>query len=264
MRIEHLEIRNIRAVHRVEIETAGNVVLIAGPNGCGKSCVFDAIRLMKSLYGGYQQNEWHQWFGEYGININRTQDLSHLFRDKTAPIVIAAEFVLTNDERAYLESSLAEFARQQAWEIVAPHTQQFGLRPVARDNRAYEKRVDELAAEIVQAVTDELGKRSHHGRIEILPSREFRTSDSPLLEVVFSAYEPNHLGIIDFHGANRAYGREQLGAINLGVEDHSERDRNSRLYNYSQKYSNIKSEMATSYIRSLIAKELGDDIAGAV
>ena len=75
MKIENLEIYNFRGIREVHLNNLGTMVVIAGQNGSGKSCIFDAIRLLKSLYGGYQANEWQQWMGEFQINLsNRTND----------------------------------------------------------------------------------------------------------------------------------------------------------------------------------------------
>ena len=72
MKIEELEIENFRAIEKVSIDTRSTMIVIAGPNGCGKSCVLDGIRFIKSAYGGYGPNEWDQWLGEF--QINRAQD----------------------------------------------------------------------------------------------------------------------------------------------------------------------------------------------
>ena len=66
MRIENLKIENFRA-KKVWIDTRSTMIVIAGPNGCGKSCVLDGIRFIKSAYGGYGPNEWDQWLGEFQI-----------------------------------------------------------------------------------------------------------------------------------------------------------------------------------------------------
>ena len=59
MRFENITIENFRAIKHVDIDAAnGSMIVIAGPNGCGKSCIFDAIRFVKSAYGGYEDNEW--------------------------------------------------------------------------------------------------------------------------------------------------------------------------------------------------------------
>ncbi len=69
MRFKRLEIENFRAVTNLELSDLGDVIVIAGPNGCGKSAIFDAIRLLKSAYGSYQPNEWQHWLNEFQINV---------------------------------------------------------------------------------------------------------------------------------------------------------------------------------------------------
>jgi hypothetical protein len=43
MRFTSLRIRSFRVVENFEVSSLSDFVLIAGPNGCGKSCVFDAV-----------------------------------------------------------------------------------------------------------------------------------------------------------------------------------------------------------------------------
>lgn len=57
VRIGSLSITNFRAIRFMQLDGLTDFVLIAVPSGCGKSCVFDAIRLQESVYGGYQANE---------------------------------------------------------------------------------------------------------------------------------------------------------------------------------------------------------------
>ena len=54
MKIKRLEIENFKAIKHIKLDGLSDTVLIAGPNGCGKSCIFHAIRLLKSTIGGYQ------------------------------------------------------------------------------------------------------------------------------------------------------------------------------------------------------------------
>ncbi len=51
MKIENLHIANFRGITEVSLSSLGSMVVIAGQNGSGKSCIFDAIRLLKSVYG---------------------------------------------------------------------------------------------------------------------------------------------------------------------------------------------------------------------
>ncbi len=75
MKIESLLIKNFRGIKSCTLSDLEGMVVIAGQNGSGKSCVLDAIRLLKSVYGGYQANEWHHWMGEFQINFNNRNDI---------------------------------------------------------------------------------------------------------------------------------------------------------------------------------------------
>ena len=93
MKITDLKIQNFRAIRNANLENIENTVLIAGPNGCGKSCILDAIRLLKSSYGGYQNfREYEQWFGEFQIKLNDPNQMRKLFFDPSYPVVIMANF----------------------------------------------------------------------------------------------------------------------------------------------------------------------------
>src|SRR5215216_774237 len=106
MRIKELSITNFKAITQLKLSNLGDVVIVAGPNGCGKSCIFDATRLLKSAYGGYQPNEWHQWFGEFQINVNQSNThLRGLMQDSKRPMKIEALVVLADDERKYLDAN---------------------------------------------------------------------------------------------------------------------------------------------------------------
>lgn len=112
MRIRKLHVSNFRAITQLELDDLRDVVVIAGPNGCGKSCVFDAVRLLKSVYGGYQPNEWQNWFGEFQINVQNLQGAwLSLSQDKTLPMRVAAEIVLSPAEQAYLREAASTSTR---------------------------------------------------------------------------------------------------------------------------------------------------------
>ena len=83
MKIKQLMVRNFRAIDYAEIDSDSTMIVIAGPNGCGKSCVLDAIRLAKSAYGGYDEHEFRHWMGEFQIDPNSPADMRKVLRDKT-------------------------------------------------------------------------------------------------------------------------------------------------------------------------------------
>jgi len=56
MRIQNLTIRNYKSLVEFQIEDAPDIVVLAGPNGTGKSSVLEAIVLLKEGLGPY-----HGW-----------------------------------------------------------------------------------------------------------------------------------------------------------------------------------------------------------
>src|SRR4051812_22768501 len=119
MRFRSVEIENFKAVQRLVIDDLGDVVVIAGPNGCGKSSVFDAVRLWKSAHGGYQQNEVHQWFGEFQLGVDNAS-LLKVMADRTRRMRIAVEVELAETERLWLAANAENLIRLAVWKQVAP------------------------------------------------------------------------------------------------------------------------------------------------
>src|ERR1700723_2695728 len=105
MKIENLEIYNFRGIAHARFQDLSNLVVVAGQNGSGKSCIFDAIRLLKSVYGGYAGNEYQQWFGEFQINLGDPAALRKLFRDPDRPIRIEASISFAESEQVFLHGN---------------------------------------------------------------------------------------------------------------------------------------------------------------
>ncbi len=110
---------------------------------------------------------------------------------------------------------------------------------------------------MLEGLRREIDKPELHARLELAASGEYSIANSPTLELIFSTYAPTDLGVIDYHSATRNYGREQVTNVNLDVTNVSDRGRNSALYNTQNKYTSVKSEMASAYIRELLAREAG-------
>jgi predicted ATPase len=260
VRIKRLVVRNFRAITDLQLTELDDSVVIAGPNGCGKSCVFDAIRLLKSVYGGYQQNEWQNWFGEFQININQRAEWLPLLQNRSRPLEVIAEIEFADDESAYLKASAASLLKDQTWREVVPELASWryvGATPLAANLRAHEPEVDRRVAEALPVLEAELGQTSHVGHLTLTPNGGARTSRSLALELVFSQYDPQRIGIIDYHGATRNYGRERVGGVNLNIEGNEDRLRQHALYNSSNKYANLKTEMASGYVRQLLSNQAG-------
>ncbi len=258
MRVQRLVVSNFRAITEINLDRLEDVVVIAGPNGCGKSCVFDAIRLLKSVYGGYQPNEWQSWFGEFQINV---QDVPgawlSLFQDKSKPMRVMGEFVLAAAEVAFLKAEARTLLSDQLWKEQVPElgvrrASQFAL---ATSHRIHKPKIDKRVEEELPALLEEISRSPLHAEVSVSQAGVAQTAPSPLLEIMFGLYEPQHLGVIDYHGANRNYVREHVGQVNLSIEGTENKLRQHALYNVSNKYQNLKTEMAGSYVRHLLAVE---------
>lgn len=260
MRIKQLSVHNFRALKSAELSDLPDMVVIAGPNGCGKSSLFDALRLLKSAYGGYQPNEWETWFGEHQISLDQNQpELLNIFRDRNLPVRIRATFGLEQTEIEYLRTNARELLRPLVWDQYAGDAASrpgYG-RAVADQIRRWGTTVDGETSERVRRIVEDLERDNFVGDLTIEPNLAITIAPSPTLELLFSFFRPDKIGIMDYHGAQRSYNREQIGGINLSIETDEQQYGQHALYNSSAKYQNIKSRMAAAYVRELLEREAG-------
>lgn len=261
MHLKRISISNFRAINFLELDTHSNAVVLAGPNGCGKSCILDAIRLLKSAFGGYQRDEWNTWFGEFQINLQNAEELLPVFRNKSLPICIFGDFVLSGDELTYLRDNavalLEEKAHRDISQIAAGWRKRQSISLASQQRN--QQSVVEYSNEMMLEFTRLLDSSEQRAELRIDPTSGATVTENLLLEVLFSTYQPQDLGIIDYHGPHRNYSRERLGNISLTIESAEQRLRDHALYNYTNKYANLKSEMASAYIRHLIARQAVPD-----
>lgn len=260
MRIDSLSIKNFRGIQTVETGPLGDTIIIAGQNGSGKSCVFDAVRLLKSTYGGYQQNEYQNFFGEFQINLNAgSRDLQGLFNDSSREIVIQCSFRLSERERIFIRGNASELLEESIWQTVLPEAFQFGGYHKALFSAQFRERKPEVLAKVAEKLPQllaDLALPQVHSSIVLNSSGSITLTNSALLNVIFTNYRPRDIGVIDFHGAQRHYGRESVKGVNLSLDQSNQVQSASSLYNYSNKYNNVKSEMAASFIRQLLADQV--------
>jgi len=250
---------NFRGISLVDARDLGDTIIIAGQNGSGKSCLFDAIRLLKSTYGGYQQNEWQQFFGEFAIQLHgNAANLGGLFNDKSKPVNIQADFRLRDNEKAYITANAAALLEQTIWQTLLPEAFQWGGYQKALFANQFRERQPEVTARVQSEMPGLLGELKApqiFGSIQIHTNGNVIITNSRLLSVIFTNYRPREIGVIDFHGAQRHYGRENVQGINLSLEQANQVQGAHTLYNYNNKYNNVKSEMAGNFVKELLAEK---------
>lgn len=264
MKIDSLTIENFRGIRRVSAQSLGSTIIIAGQNGSGKSCVFDAIRLLKSVYGGYQQNEWQNWLGEFSINPNASaESLLGMFNDPIKSINIECQFSLSDSEKQFISSNAIELLTDATWRMILPEAFQFGSYRLSLFAAQFREREPEVRSRVEQALPSlmsELSQSSIVGQVSVAPSSGgINLRPSQVLSVIFTTYRPQEIGVIDYHGAQRHYGRELVQAVNISLEQNAVNQRQHALYNYSNKYNNVKSELAASYVKEMFAKAAGGE-----
>ena len=264
MRIEDLEIENFRAIEKVSIDTRSTMIVIAGPNGCGKSCVLDGIRFIKSAYGGYGPNEWDQWLSEF--QINRDQDpweMRKILRDKTKNARISITLTLHPEERLYLQENDQELAEEIALSQIAPgipyRNWRQRIRISGQREQAFVQQVDALTQQLVELLKVEIKSVQHVGSVTIEQNGNVVIARTLVLESIWRIYEPQRVGLVDYHGSHRHYAREQMSGVNLSLKTQEEHQKQSTLYNYANKYANIKTQMATEFVLQTLREKGGEE-----
>lgn len=264
MRIKSLEIENFRAIERVSIDAHSTMVVIAGPNGCGKSCVLDGIRFIKSAYGGYGPNEWDQWLGEFQIDRQRDPwEMRKILRDKNKSAKIAITLKLHPKEVLHLQENEHEVAEEIAINQINPgltyRNWRQRIRISGQQRQAFLQQVENLTGQLVELLRRELRNDHHVGAVSIERDGQVVIERNLALESIWKIYEPQHVGLVDYHGSHRHYAREQIAGVNLSLKTQEEQQKQSTLYNYANKYANIKTQMATEFVLQTLREKGGDE-----
>jgi predicted ATPase len=99
MKIKELTISNFKTIKLLRMENIPDLVVIAGPNGCGKTAIFDAVRLFKAIAGPYSSQELSQ--------IRSTElrnELKNVVNLKAEFAEISVGIELSEREKGYLKS----------------------------------------------------------------------------------------------------------------------------------------------------------------
>ena len=183
-----------------------------------------------------------------------------MFNDATKELRISCDFRLAEAERKYITEHADELLREKTWRTIMPEAYSWGgqkMAMFAAQFRDREPEVAEKARHEYKLLMDELAAPTIRGEFFILQGGTPQILSSVTLPVIFSTFRPLDIGVIDYHGAQRHYGRENVQGINLSLEANEQQRSQTALYNYAGKYSNVKGEMAASYIKELLAEKAG-------
>ena len=262
MRFENLRVENFRAIEHVALDTSNaSMIVIAGPNGCGKSCILDAIRFVKSAYGGYEDNEWDHWLNEFQISRDPIE-MKKILRNKQMPARIRVTLKLHDKEKLHLHENCNQIMEEIAWNQLYPGSNyrlwRERVRILGEQNRALVNQlaqVEQLSQSFVTSLQDELRKTETSGEVTIQPSGEVAIQRNLVLESIWRTYDPQNVGLVNYHGSHRHYTREQVGGVNLNLKTQEQQERQSTLYNYANKYANIKTQMATEFVLQMMREK---------
>ncbi|CCE05622.1 hypothetical protein BRAS3843_140041 [Bradyrhizobium sp. STM 3843] len=187
-----------------------------------------------------------------------------MFNDPAKPLALEMEVALHQEERDYLKTRAKELVTKQVWRTLVPELygwQSLDAAPFTAQYRSRQPEVEQTVAKDLELFTNEIDRPTVSATLTIKPREVPQFTPSKTLELMFTDFDPDHVGVIDYHGAHRMYGREQINAINVNLEAIEQQRKQSALYNYNAKYMNVKSEMAALYVREALAEKAGAKLA---
>ena len=269
MKIRRLLIQNFKGIQRVHMTDLQDVITIAGKNGCGKTCLLEGIRLLKSQYGHYSENENQAWWNEKQVDLRYAGAARNVLRDSRKSAIVEAEIELTDSEKQYVREDPRHLTEVMAIRAIAPGIEnqiEYRLRGWALENwRAiptlsqHSNEILERTHKIKEAIEISLASKTTTGRFDIHSDGRMAVQSNDLLTFIFGTFDPRRLGIIEFNPADRRYPPERFTNVTVDVEQQDEAWKQSAMYNTEAKYGGIKEALGNEWIRGIIRREAGDE-----
>lgn len=117
MKLNRVIIRNFRKLNDVEFSMSRDISVIVGPNAVGKSSIFEAIRLAKSILFPRSNDELRQVLVALGATSAHfahgqfQYDFSALAGDTARPVLISLLLKLSSDEVEAIQSAIPQITR---------------------------------------------------------------------------------------------------------------------------------------------------------
>lgn len=256
MHIHELEIINFRGLKNIKLEKLKGVVVIAGPNGCGKSSIFEAIRLFKGSYGVYEKSEVEQYANDHALRRAGRIEYSPIFRDKKKSVHINCKFSISIEERDYIVKEIDFFSKLVFMNKHSPKSiDDFLSSHVIPSYFDSHSKID--LPEFVKKIEEELSHDFIHGCLTIVPGGFPDVTPNVLLTALFSLFDDKSIGKIEYISSNRLYARVSAHQINMDMNSVSTQRAINSISGRADKFHNVASNIANSYIRKLVCKDLG-------
>ena len=189
-----------------------------------------------------------------------------VLRDKAKGAQVRIVVALHPKEVDHLRGRADDIGERTAVGIILPGVsfEEWRQRVQASGQHAQQaiNQIENVAKSISADLNRQLTAKTHQGLVDISSTGSVSLSSNLVLQAVWSIYEPQHVGIIDYHGPQRYFSRENLGHVHLNLKTQEEGQRQSALYNYAAKYANIKTQMATEYVIHALREQGGDSKTG--
>ncbi len=99
MKIKKLMVKNFKNITNLSMDNIPDLVVIAGPNGCGKTSIFEAIRIFKTVIGPYTNQDLNIILQE---TKRQAGNLVTLDKEESE---ISIGFELNSNEKSYLKKN---------------------------------------------------------------------------------------------------------------------------------------------------------------
>ena len=112
MKLLKVQISNFRKLEDISFELSEKLTTIVGQNGTGKTSIFEAIRLAKSILTPDYQNEAQEALNDLGVFVPQTNSIvpDSIQKDKTKQTRICLKFKINDEEINEIDQNISQIA----------------------------------------------------------------------------------------------------------------------------------------------------------